>query len=111
MKNKKQYYRSLHQEIWEDEKVKEKGITQDEVKIVLDAFGRHISDTLRDTGIFRWKNIMKLEAKKIEGFETFNVVEGKAKMIDDYYRIQFKPSENLKSNVKKRKEDLEKLNK
>lgn len=98
--SEKKYYRSLHQEVWDDEEVRKNGITQEQVKVVIGALTRHIWKTLRDEGIFRWKNVMVLKTKLIKGFETFNVVEGKTNVIDDYVRIQFKPSENLKKNVK-----------
>lgn len=109
--SKKNYYRSLSQEIWEDEELRKLGITQSDVKAVVGAFERHMSSKLRETGEFRWKNVMVLKTKLIKGFETYDVSKGEAKKFDDYYRIQYRPAEKFKENVKRRKDDLLELEK
>ncbi|ADM73709.1 DNA binding protein [Lactococcus phage 949] len=105
--SKKNYYRTLSQEIWEDDELRELGITQKDVKAVISAFERHMSTKLRETGEFRWKNVMVLKTKLIKGFSFYDVTARESKVFDDYYRIQYKPADKFKRNVKQRKEDLE----
>ncbi|ARM66302.1 hypothetical protein AM2_174 [Lactococcus phage AM2] len=105
--SKKDYYRTLSQEVWEDDKLRELGITQKDVKAVISAFERHMSTKLRETGEFRWKNVMVLKTKLIKGFSFYDVTARESKVFDDYYRIQYKPADKFKRNVKQRKEDLE----
>ncbi len=105
--SKKDYYRTLSQEVWEDDELRELGITQKDVKAVISAFERHMSTKLRDTGEFRWKNVMVLKTKLIKGFSFYDVSARESKVFDDYYRIQYKPADKFKRNVKQRKEDLE----
>lgn len=105
--SKKDYYRTLSQEVWEDDELRELGITQKDVKAVISAFERHISTKLRETGEFRWKNVMVLKTKLIKGFSFYDVSARESKVFDDYYRIQYKPADKFKRNVKQRKEDLE----
>lgn len=105
--SKKDYYRTLSQEVWEDDKLRELGITQKDVKVVISAFERHMSTKLRETGEFRWKNVMVLKTKLIKGFSFYDVTARESKVFDDYYRIQYKPADKFKRNVKQRKEDLE----
>lgn len=105
--SKKDYYRTLSQEIWEDDELRELGITQKDVKAVISAFERHMSTKLRETGEFRWKNVMVLKTKLIKGFSFYDVTARESKVFDDYYRIQYKPADKFKRNVKQRKEDLE----
>ena len=105
--SKKDYYRTLSQEVWEDDELRELGITQKDVKAVISAFERHMSTKLRETGEFRWKNVMILKTKLIKGFSFYDVSARESKVFDDYYRIQYKPADKFKRNVKQRKEDLE----
>ena len=105
--SKKDYYRTLSQEVWEDDELRELGITQKDVKAVISAFERHMSTKLRETGEFRWKNVMVLKTKLIKGFSFYDVSARESKVFDDYYRIQYKPADKFKRNVKQRKEDLE----
>ena len=105
--SKKNYYRTLSQEIWEDDELRELGITQKDVKAVISAFERHMSTKLRETGEFRWKNVMILKTKLIKGFSFYDVSARESKVFDDYYRIQYRPADKFKRNVKQRKEDLE----
>lgn len=105
--SKKDYYRTLSQEVWEDDELRELGITQKDVKAVISAFERHMSTKLRETGEFRWKNVMILKTKLIKGFSFYDVTARESKVFDDYYRIQYKPADKFKRNVKQRKEDLE----
>ena len=105
--SKKKYYRTLSQEIWEDDELRDLGITQKDVKAVISAFERHMSTKLRETGEFRWKNVMVLKTKLIKGFSFYDVTSRESKVFDDYYRIQYKPADKFKRNVKQRKEDLE----
>lgn len=111
MGDKHSYYRSLAQEIWEDESLRKLKITQPEVKAFLGAFERHISNKLREEGEFRWKNVMVLRTKFIKGYETYDISKDKQSKTEDYYRIQFTPSDKLKKNIKMSKEDLLKLQK
>ena len=105
--SKKDYYRTLAQEVWEDDELQKLGITQKDVKAVIGAFERHMSTKLRETGEFRWKNVMILKTKLIKGFSFYDVTARESKVFDDYYRIQYKPADKFKRNVKQRKEDLE----
>lgn len=105
--SKKDYYRTLSQEVWEDDELRKLGITQKDVKAVISAFERHISTKLRETGEFRWKNVMILKTKLIKGFSFYDVSARESKVFDDYYRIQYRPADKFKRNVKQRKEDLE----
>lgn len=105
--SKKDYYRTLSQEVWEDDELRKLGITQKDVKAVISAFERHISTKLRETGEFRWKNVMILKTKLIKGFSFYDVTARESKVFDDYYRIQYRPADKFKRNVKQRKEDLE----
>lgn len=105
--SKKDYYRTLSQEVWEDDKLRKLGITQKDVKAVISAFERHMSTKLRETGEFRWKNVMILKTKLVKGFSFYDVSARESKVFDDYYRIQYKPADKFKRNVKQRKEDLE----
>lgn len=105
--SKKDYYRTLSQEVWEDDELRELGITQKDVKAVISAFERHMSTKLRETGEFRWKNVMILKTKLIKGFSFYDVTARESKVFDDYYRIQYRPADKFKRNVKQRKEDLE----
>lgn len=105
--SKKNYYRTLSQEVWEDDELRELGITQKDVKAVISAFERHMSTKLRETGEFRWKNVMILKTKLIKGFSFYDVSARESKVFDDYYRIQYRPADKFKRNVKQRKEDLE----
>ena len=105
--SKKDYYRTLSQEVWEDDELRKLGITQKDVKAVISAFERHMSTKLRETGEFRWKNVMILKTKLIKGFSFYDVTARESKVFDDYYRIQYKPADKFKRNVKQRKEDLE----
>lgn len=103
------YYRSLAQEVWEDEELRKLKMTQPEVKAFLGAFERHIFKKLREDGEFRWKNVMVLRTKLVKGYNTYNITQGKQAKMEDYYRIQFRPSEKFKKNIKISKEDLLKL--
>ena len=105
--SKKDYYRTLSQEVWEDDELRKLGITQKDVKAVISAFERHMSTKLRETGEFRWKNVMILKTKLVKGFSFYDVSARESKVFDDYYRIQYKPADKFKRNVKQRKEDLE----
>lgn len=105
--SKKYYYRTLSQEVWEDDELRKLGITQKDVKAVISAFERHMSTKLRETGEFRWKNVMILKTKLIKGFSFYDVTARESKVFDDYYRIQYRPADKFKRNVKQRKEDLE----
>ena len=105
--SKKDYYRTLSQEVWEDDELRKLGITQKDVKAVISAFERHMSTKLRETGEFRWKNVMILKTKLIKGFSFYDVSARESKVFDDYYRIQYIPADKFKRNVKQRKEDLE----
>ena len=105
--SKKDYYRTLSQEVWEDDELRKLGITQKDVKAVISAFERHMSTKLRETGEFRWKNVMILKTKLIKGFNFYDVSARENKVFDDYYRIQYRPADKFKRNVKQRKEDLE----
>lgn len=105
--SKKDYYRTLSQEVWEDDELRKLGITQKDVKAVISAFERHMSTKLRETGEFRWKNVMILKTKLIKGFSFYDVSARESKVFDDYYRIQYRPADKFKRNVKQRKEDLE----
>ncbi|AHC94264.1 hypothetical protein WRP3_175 [Lactococcus phage WRP3] len=105
--SKKDYYRTLSQEVWEDDELRKLGITQKDVKAVISAFERHMSTKLRETGEFRWKNVMILKTKLIKGFSFYDVTARESKVFDDYYRIQYRPADKFKRNVKQRKEDLE----
>lgn len=105
--SKKKYYRTLSQEVWEDDELRKLGITQKDVKAVISAFERHMSTKLRETGEFRWKNVMILKTKLIKGFSFYDVSARESKVFDDYYRIQYRPADKFKRNVKQRKEDLE----
>lgn len=105
--SKKNYYRTLSQEVWEDDELRKLGITQKDVKAVISAFERHMSTKLRETGEFRWKNVMILKTKLIKGFSFYDVSARESKVFDDYYRIQYRPADKFKRNVKQRKEDLE----
>ena len=105
--SKKDYYRTLAQEVWEDDELRKLGITQKDVKAVISAFERHMSTKLRETGEFRWKNVMILKTKLIKGFSFYDVTARESKVFDDYYRIQYRPADKFKRNVKQRKEDLE----
>lgn len=104
--SKKNYYRTLSQEVWEDDELRKLGITQKDVKAVISAFERHMSTKLRETGEFRWKNVMILKTKLIKGFSFYDVSARESKVFDDYYRIQYRPADKFKRNVKQRKEDL-----
>ena len=105
--SKKDDYRTLSQEVWEDDELRKLGITQKDVKAVISAFERHMSTKLRETGEFRWKNVTILKTKLIKGFSFYDVSARESKVFDDYYRIQYRPADKFKRNVKQRKEDLE----
>lgn len=102
----KNYYRTLSQEVWEDDELRKLEITQKDVKAVIGAFERHMSTKLRETGEFRWKNVMILKTKLVKGFKFYDVTAGENKVFEDYYRIQYRPAEKFKRNIKQRKEDL-----
>ena len=91
--------KGLYRDVWKDETLRENKITQKTVILVLDAFGRVIIKSLKEKGVFKWKNHFILNKVRMKGWETKSIQSGEKRKIDDFNRIYIRPSANLKNKI------------
>lgn len=79
--------------------LRKKKITQADVDEVLVAFADYIFTELVNNKEFSWRNVMNLNLVEVAGHNVVDF-EGEKVMLDSYFKMYAKPSEDLKKKIK-----------
>lgn len=90
-----------------DKRIKDVGIRQYEVKIVIKVFVEYLLKTLLSHGKVKIQGLFTLDIRKVKGRRIANPQNGESMYIKDYYKVSIEPSKKLKEGLRELRDNDE----
>lgn len=91
----------LIKKVSKDKRIKDMGIRQYEVKVVIKVFVELLLKSLLTYGVVKIQGLFTLKLRKAKGRKIVNPQSGKYMYSKDYYKVGIEPSKKLKEGLKK----------
>ena len=85
--------------VWKDERTRKLGIRKSEVAILVKVVIDHILEGLLNNKKIKIQGLFTLSLRKAKGRKIRNPHTKEAMHINDYYKVNIKPSERLKKGL------------
>lgn len=91
----------LIKKVSKDKRIKDMGIRQYEVKVVIKVFIELLLKSLLTYGVVKIQGLFTLNIRKAKGRKIANPQSGEHMYSKDYYKVGIEPSKNLKDGLEK----------
>jgi nucleoid DNA-binding protein len=91
----------LIKKVSKDKRIKDMGIRQYEVKVIIKVFIELLLKSLLTYGVVKIQGLFTLNIRKAKGRKIANPQSGKHMYSKDYYKVGIEPSKNLKEGLEK----------
>jgi len=91
----------LIKKVSKDKRIKDMGIRQYEVKVVIKVFVELLLKSLLTYGVVKIQGLFTLKLRKAKGRKIVNPQSGEYMHSKDYYKVGIEPSKRLKEGLKK----------
>lgn len=91
----------LIKKVSKDKRIKDMGIRQYEVKVIVKVFVELLLKSLLTYGVVKIQGLFTLNIRKAKGRKIANPQSGEHMYSKDYYKVGIEPSKNLKEGLEK----------
>lgn len=85
--------------IWKDERIRELGIRKSDVDKIVKVTIEQIVENLFKHNVVKLRGLFTIRLKKANGRKVKHPVSGEIVKVDDYYKLDIKPSKNVKDKL------------